>query len=357
MPRLQPWLFRRAKKLSPELAILLPACKDIPSASVEFRWIRDHVEQTCRGNKQRRIFELCRQRGRGVPLQYVLGAQPFGKLDIKCRPGVLVPRSETEAYTCHLVEMLKTGELLGFKAGQQSHALSIVDFCTGTGCIPLLLYASLQHLSARLRVTGVDISPVALELARDNIAYNIDAEFMIAPSKDQSIAIQKGDVFNDIDIQKLASSPWDLMVSNPPYVSQDVWDHGRGEMSHSVRAFEPRLALVPGKHLPAAPNGLNPEDVFYGRLLDIATILQPKALLLEIGDYSQALRVVKFYRQHALASHTAIELWRDWPHDEPDFTEVGQNEDIIACLGASFEIKGSGNIRSILIRKTGLPQC
>ena len=78
MPRLPPWLFRQAKKRSPELATLLPACRDLGSATNELRWIKEHALKSYRHDVNRRISNLCAARGRGVPLQYILGTQPFG---------------------------------------------------------------------------------------------------------------------------------------------------------------------------------------------------------------------------------------------------------------------------------------
>src|SRR4051812_30538830 len=96
MPRLAPSLVQRARRISPLAAVLLPACRDLPSALNELRWIREHVSsgrtETDPSNAEQRLWRLCRRRGRGEPLQYVLGTQPFGDLDIKCRKGVLIPR-------------------------------------------------------------------------------------------------------------------------------------------------------------------------------------------------------------------------------------------------------------------------
>ncbi len=94
MPRLAPSLLRQAGRVSAGAALLLPACRDLPSALNELRWIREHVARLTpdAGSAARQVWKLCRLRGRGVPLQYVLGTQPFGPLEIKCRPGVLVPR-------------------------------------------------------------------------------------------------------------------------------------------------------------------------------------------------------------------------------------------------------------------------
>lgn len=276
MPRLPPHLLRRANSLSLDLAALLPACRNLASASNELRWLKEHVWKSVIQDKQRHLSELCLRRGRGVPLQYVLGSQPFGALDILCKPGVLIPRSETEAYTYRLIDLVKSGSLLGPNSGK----LSILDFCTGTGCIPLALFSAFQPYVPLLSVHGVDVSPKALQLARRNLAHNVKSGSMQKSTQGQSLCFKKVDVFSDADIQALVDkcSGLDLMISNPPYISQDTWDHGRGDMGYSVRKYEPKLALVPQNHLPLVPDGLKHEDVFYHRLLDIAQRLKPRAL-------------------------------------------------------------------------------
>lgn len=353
MPRLPPQLLRRAFSISPELSTLLPACRDLQSAKNELRWIKEHVEATTHVERRRsHLLRLCGRRGRGEPLQYVLGSQPFGSLDIKCSPGVLIPRAETEAYVCHLLDLLKTGQLLGQPA-KSLERLNILDFCTGTGCIPLLLFAELQKIVKTIEVRGIDVSPQALDLANANLARNVRQCHMAWPSDKHRLSFEPADVFDDQSIQALATSNVDIIISNPPYVAEDVWNHGRGQLGLSVKRHEPRLALVPGGHLPKAPKGLEAEDVFYARLLDVAETLQPKLLLLEIGDRHQARRVVEYCAHHPFSARADLEVWRDWPDLEPREGEVRHfliprkegREDTVP-------IKGSGNIRSILINRT-----
>ena len=97
MPRLTPSFLHRAYLENPLLPYLLRICRDLPSARNELRWLREHVESSGDPSRlgvrvQRHLKRLCIDRGRGRPLQYILGNQPFGELDIKCRPGVLIPR-------------------------------------------------------------------------------------------------------------------------------------------------------------------------------------------------------------------------------------------------------------------------
>jgi HemK-like putative methylase len=144
-----------------------------------------------------------------MPLQYILGSQPFGELDIKCIPGVLIPRWETEEWTIRLVRLL---------AGLQ---LNSIDVCTGSGCIALLIKKRLN-----IEVKGVDISDSAISLSKENnIRHSLDVEFI------------KRDVFS-----WRCEEQYDLVTSNPPYIPQG--DYESNEIERSVVSFEPRLALV-----------------------------------------------------------------------------------------------------------------
>ena len=103
MPRLCTSLLRHARAVNPLLPLLLQTCRTIPSAHNELRWLREHVATQLTSKFGRAkdvppslrhscVAKLARQRARGVPLQYILGSQPFGDLDIKCAKGVLIPR-------------------------------------------------------------------------------------------------------------------------------------------------------------------------------------------------------------------------------------------------------------------------
>ncbi|ETS80675.1 hypothetical protein PFICI_08204 [Pestalotiopsis fici W106-1] len=391
MPRLPPRLLYRAHRISPHLRILLPACRDIESARHELRWIREHVSSfpstrhakvpvtssaaatSKREEQEAKVAHLCARRGRGEPLQYVLGTQPFGPLEIRCAPGVLVPRLETEAYTVYLADLLTRhyssssphppqrhqetsgGELV--TKGDDEGRLGVLDLCTGTGCIALLLYERLRrHAQRRLlpppRVAGVDISPTAVALARRNLDDNTRAGLLPRENANAAVVFTEADIFADDFLARsqdgllMPSGQVDVLVSNPPYISTRGFDRDTGR---SVRNFEPRLALVPDERLKATAVLLECalEDVFYARLLDIAKELKPRFVLFEVGDLEQAKRVVKMATTLGNSEDFAFEIWRDEPDAEgTEVFEMGSGSTIAT-------IRGEGHGRSVFIyRKT-----
>ncbi|EEH50129.1 uncharacterized protein PADG_06208 [Paracoccidioides brasiliensis Pb18] len=343
MPRLPPPLLRHVYSLHPLLPPLLRECRDLPSAQNELRWLGEHALAECRrkrnggrddrgdlhreersvmtpgrlnsngnGNSnvnacvRRRLREMVRQRARGVPLQYILGDQPFGELEILCRRGVLIPRPETESYTTRTANLLLSK--FKFKSESQEHppALRILDLCTGTGCIPLLLHSLLAPAFPQLQICGVDISARALELARENLEHNVKLGVLNERAR-KEVSFIWGDVLSDLgadgssrashgirgrevemegmllDFAAAAPShrkrdissaqPFDngsgaaskqqrpaprldaatdtdtetktvtILLSNPPYISPSQFRNGT--TSRSVRMYEPKLALVP----------------------------------------------------------------------------------------------------------------
>lgn len=100
MPRIPTSLLRKAFTIDPLLPRLLPPCRDLHAAQNELRWLREHAEDIVRArgikgdhaSKSAILRDLVDQRASGRPLQYILGNEYFGNLDIRCRPGVLIPR-------------------------------------------------------------------------------------------------------------------------------------------------------------------------------------------------------------------------------------------------------------------------
>lgn len=103
MPRIPTALLRKAHTIDPLLPALLAPCRDLGSAQNELRWLREHVEKVAKARRARGdivakgalLRDLVTQRVSGKPLQYILGTEYFGDLEIRCAPGVLIPRQAT----------------------------------------------------------------------------------------------------------------------------------------------------------------------------------------------------------------------------------------------------------------------
>ena len=152
---------------------------------------------------------LVARRARREPVAYILGEWGFRRLTLAVDHRALIPRPETEI----VVE-----RCLALVCGKQSPR--VLDVGTGTGAIALALADELPGA----RVTGMDVSADALALARENVARTgLDVELL---ERDLRACLPAG--------------PWDLVVSNPPYVEPEELN----TLMPDVRDFEPHLALV-----------------------------------------------------------------------------------------------------------------
>ena len=152
------------------------------------------------------------ERIRGVPAQYITGHQEFWGMDLIVNPSVLIPRPETE----HVVETV-------LRRAARDRDIRIVDVGTGSGCIALALAKELPLAE----VHATDISSSALEVARANAARH---------------QLEKRIQFHHSDLLQGLDSPFDFVVSNPPYVGESEAD----EVQLEVRKFEPRNAVFAG---------------------------------------------------------------------------------------------------------------
>ncbi len=160
--------------------------------------------------------ELIRRRSQHEPLQYLLGQTEFMGLPFRVRPGVLIPRPETEI----LVE-----ETLKLKNALKATKPLIVDVGSGSGCIAV----SLAKHWPQSEIVATDISQTALETIRENAELNEVVE---------QIRIVEHDIFTRWD-ENLPQT-FDVLVSNPPYIAQ----HELNELPKEVREYEPLLALT-----------------------------------------------------------------------------------------------------------------
>jgi methylase of polypeptide subunit release factors len=370
MPRLPTSLLRRAYALDPNLPALLGPCRDLRTAQNELRWLREHVEDVANARRAKGdvmakgalLRELVQQRAKGKPLQYILGSEWFGDLEIRCRKGVLIPRyganggrvkgavtktwnrQDTAASISHLVRFLRNAPGLPTE-------LRVLDLCTGTGCIPLLFAHDFHNAPSEtdLRILGVDISHDALKLAGHNLKRTckfstkrparpadirfLEADILLNPFADQSEGPPS--LKAALNFKRLPPF-WDIVISNPPYISpKEYWK----TTTRSVRGFEPKLALVPLKD--TGGTDVEQGDAFYQPLLDIAADVEAKIVLLEIADMEQALRVAR--QAQAKGIFDGIEIWRDQPDNTEQLPDMPISPD-----PPEFPVIGQGNARTVL---------
>lgn len=188
--------------------------------------------------------EYSRRRTAGEPSQYITGKAYFFGLELQVCPDVLIPRPETEG----LVEL----------ALQHAHpAMAVIDIGTGSGAIALALKSSRPEL----RITATDSSVHSLDIAKKNAkALGLEIDFIEA------------DLFPETEQR------FDLIISNPPYISRAEYD----TLPVHIRLHEPESALL------AEEEGL----VYYRRILEsIPQKANPGAVIcFEIGS-GQASRI------------------------------------------------------------------
>lgn len=197
------------------------------------------------------------------PLQQILGHTGFMGLDFIVNENVLAPRQDTELLVEEAAKRLLSG-------------MSILDLCTGSGCVLI----SLLHLVQDVQGIGVDISEKALDVARENAKRNF-----VHPSWRQ------GDLF-----EAVAGEKFDLITANPPYIPTNVIEG----LMPEVRDFEPRRALD------GDADGL----AFYRRITEEAPdyLKENGWLLFEIGvDQKIAVETLLFER-----GFSDIHCYRDY---------------------------------------------
>jgi release factor glutamine methyltransferase len=152
--------------------------------------------------------EIAIKRAEGRPLQYVFGYQEFYNVKLKVDERVLIPRPETEILAEEAIKLAGGGEVL--------------DICTGSGAIALAIAKNSGAI-----VEGADISPEAIELAREN-----------AENNGLKVVFKVSDLF-----EAYKDREFNLITANPPYIK-------RGDIAglqKEVRDYEPRLALDGGE--------------------------------------------------------------------------------------------------------------
>ncbi len=201
-----------------------------------------HAEDSLDEDEWRRFEDAIARRAAGEPSQYIMGVQDFFGRIFHVTPDVLIPRPETELLVEAALELMNANAM-------------VCDVGTGSGCIAVTLLCE-RHDA---RAVAIDVSEAALEVARQNAR-----ELLV----EDRIVLQLSDCFAAL---KPGKGQFDLVVSNPPYVSANML----AGLQREVRDHEPEIALSPG------PDGLS----VIRRLLDDAPafVRENGYLLMEIG--------------------------------------------------------------------------
>jgi release factor glutamine methyltransferase len=269
--------------MSPLLAILQQTAgwlreRGVPSPQLDAELLLCHVlgverlqlylmyDRPMSAEELETLKALMRRRGKREPLAYITGSRGFHTIDLEVRPGVLVPRPDTETLVDACLSWLPEGD----------DPIYVADVGSGSGAVGLALAAA----DPRIRVYATDVSPIALDLTRDNAR---------ALSLDKRVGVLRGPLLTPIPTHR----PVDWVVSNPPYIPTRKIDGLEPEVSR----WEPRLALDGG------PDGL----AVYHALVPAAVARARCGLLVEVG-HDQADAVSALMSRHGL---TDVQTWDD----------------------------------------------
>ncbi len=229
---------------------------------LSFNEIFLHRQRILTADEREKLSIAFKRLAKGEPPQYIIGRAYFYGLELKVNPAVLIPRLETE----RLVE-LTLKRLHGTE--------TILDIGTGSGAMAIALKQNLNSLN----VLATDISPEALEIARDNAAkYHADIHFFLA------------DCFPAIDYT------YSAIISNPPYISQAELV----ALDKRVKEQEPLLALLGGR------DGLD----FYRKLFRHSSVyLQEGGFLAVEHSETQKEELIAIAQKEGW---TKMETFQDW---------------------------------------------
>lgn len=165
-------------------------------------------------DEEKTFNKFIEERLNNRPIAYIVGNREFMGLDFYVQEGVLIPRPDTEVLVEEVIEIAKD-------KGQ----IEILDIGAGSGAITVSLAKYLENA----KLTSVDISEIALEIAKKNAISN---------NVEDRINFVKSDLFSSLN----KNQKFDIIVSNPPYIKREVID----TLDKQVKDFEPYNALEGG---------------------------------------------------------------------------------------------------------------
>jgi release factor glutamine methyltransferase len=206
--------------------------------------------------------EAIRKRGLRIPLQYIVGSVEFYGLKILVNENVLIPRPETEL----LVEKI-------INEAEKSVNIKILDIGVGSGNISISILKNLPNAN----VVAIDISELSLKVAKQNAELN---------SLQDRIDFKLCDIMND-SLNDLGK--FDIIVSNPPYVSETDFDN----LEPELKMFEPKIALTDNS------NGIS----FYKKIIEVSDkiLKKPGKLFFELG-MGQSMQVKTLFEQKGFSN-------------------------------------------------------
>ncbi|MBT4332565.1 MAG: peptide chain release factor N(5)-glutamine methyltransferase [Candidatus Cloacimonetes bacterium] len=212
------------------------------------------LERKFSGKKLEIVFNIISRRKDKEPLQYILGETEFYGYTIKVDKSVLIPRPETEL----LVERI---------IAEENDIKNILEIGTGSGALVIALAKKMNGIV----IDATDISEDALRIAEQNAMLN-----------QVDINIFKSDIFDNV------LNKYDLIISNPPYISLTDYE----ELPVEIKDFEPKSALL------ADDNGL----FFYNKILQKAKdhLTESGKIYFEIG-YDQAKKITEIAKENGFS--------------------------------------------------------
>lgn len=230
-------------------------------------------EEELSKSQEEEFFKLVELRRKKMPTKYILGKTEFMGLDILIKPGVLIPRADTEILVEEAIKIIK-----------ENSYLKVCDLCSGSGAIGVAICSFLKDIT----LNSYDIDEVALDVTERNI-FNLNLE--------QRAKVQYSDLLQKAIEDK---ESFDMIVSNPPYIRKDVIP----TLMEDVKDYEPYIALCGGE------DGLN----FYRTITtqSLKVLKKGGALAYEIGhdqkdDVSSILKENGFEGIYALQDFSGLD--------------------------------------------------
>lgn len=220
------------------------------------------------------ISSVLKRRFLGDPIQYILGRQEFMGLEFRVNKDVLIPRQETEI----LVEIVL--QYVTRSQGRKDTSVNILDIGTGSGCIAI----SLAKFLPDVKITATDISQEALNIAVENAK---------AHRAEDRISFICGDLFTPYAIRL---TPYDLIVSNPPYIP-----------GAEIAGLQPEISYEPAVALDGGEDGLD----FYRRIIQESPLyLKPGGFLIMETGIGQSGEIKNIFK--IAGNFEIIEVVKDY---------------------------------------------